>query len=73
VLLSALREPDAAQCGYCLSGIVASAVALLEGRPNPSRAEINDALDKHLCRCGAHPRIIDAIFRAAAALAGGAA
>ena len=59
---------QAGQCGYCLSGIMMSAKALLDNNPAPSRAEIVAALDPHLCRCGSHLRIIRAVKRAAAAL-----
>ncbi len=68
----AILAEQAGQCGYCLSGIVVSAKALLDRTPNPSRAEIAAALDPHLCRCGAHTRIVRAVERAAAALRGGA-
>jgi nicotinate dehydrogenase subunit A len=66
-------EEQAGQCGYCLSGILISAKALLDSNPAPTRAEIVAALDNNLCRCGAHPRIIRAIQKAAAALHQGAA
>lgn len=49
------------QCGYCTSGMLLGALALLKGNPKPSREEIVRALDHHLCRCGAHQRIIAAI------------
>lgn len=62
----AFLEEQAGQCGYCLSGIMIRAKALLDAKPNPTRAEIIAALDKHLCRCGAHLRIVRAIERAAA-------
>lgn len=65
---TALIEEQAMQCGYCISGIMISAVALLEKTRNPSEAEIRIALDRNLCRCGAHNRIMRAITRAAAAL-----
>lgn len=69
-LCDAFLAEQAGQCGYCLSGILVSAKALLDRAPRPSRAEIVAALDRHLCRCGAHPRIIRAVERAAARLAG---
>ena len=62
----AFLDEQAGQCGYCLSGIVISAKALLDHNPSPSRAEIVAALDKNLCRCGAHPRILRAVEKAAA-------
>jgi len=65
-LQTAVLELQAGQCGYCLSGILLAAKALLDRNPDPSRAEIARALSWHLCRCGAHNRIM-----AAVALAGG--
>jgi len=65
-LRQAFVDEQAGQCGYCLSGILVSAAALLEEKPSPSRQEIVQALDRHLCRCGVHNRIIRAIQRAAA-------
>jgi nicotinate dehydrogenase subunit A len=66
-LQKAFIEENAGQCGYCLSGILVSASALLQQTPRPTRAQICEALDKHLCRCGAHERIIRAVERAAQA------
>jgi len=63
---AALLAEQAGQCGFCLSGIVVRAVALLAARPDPSAAEVRAALDPHLCRCGAHNRIVRAVLRAAA-------
>lgn len=68
----AFVEEQAGQCGYCLSGIVISAAALLARNPAPSRGDIVAALDIHLCRCGAHPRIVRAIEKAAARMREGA-
>jgi nicotinate dehydrogenase subunit A len=68
-LQAAFLELQAGQCGYCLSGIIISAKALLDRTPLPSRAEIVGALDKHLCRCGTHTRIIAAVQKAAGATA----
>jgi aerobic-type carbon monoxide dehydrogenase small subunit (CoxS/CutS family) len=65
LLQQAFVEENAGQCGYCLSGILISASALLQHTPEPTRAQICEALDKHLCRCGAHDRIIRAVQRAA--------
>ena len=70
-LQQALLDEQAGQCGYCLAGIVISAAALLKRNPKPSRADIVAALDPHLCRCGIHNRIIRAVQRAGAAMAGG--
>jgi aerobic-type carbon monoxide dehydrogenase small subunit (CoxS/CutS family) len=64
-LQQAILAEQAGQCGYCLSGILISAKALLDRNPRPNRADIVAALDKHLCRCGAHNRIIRAVERAA--------
>ena len=55
---------QAAQCGYCIPGIAVAAQALLDANPSPSEAEIRGALEKHLCRCGTHPRILRAVRRA---------
>ncbi len=61
----ALLGENAAQCGYCLSGILMAAKALFDRTPTPSSDEIRAALDDHLCRCGAHPRILRALDRLA--------
>ena len=70
-LQQAFLDEQAGQCGYCLSGIIMSAKALLDRNPNPSRGEVVEALDKHLCRCGTHQRILRAVERAAATLRNG--
>jgi len=62
---SAFMAEQAAQCGYCISGMVIAAVSLLKQNPNPSLAEIKAGMDGHLCRCGTHYRIVRAIQRAA--------
>ncbi len=64
-LLQAFVQEQAAQCGYCLSGILVSASALLERDPKPNEDAVRAALDRHLCRCGAHRRIVRAVMRAA--------
>ena len=64
-LQTAFLEKQAGQCGYCLSGILIGAKALLDRNPSPDRAETADALAWHLCRCGAHNRILDAVALAA--------
>ncbi len=64
----AFLEQNAAQCGYCTAGIIMRVIFLLSDNPDPSRGDITSALDGHLCRCGAHPRIIRAVERAAALL-----
>jgi nicotinate dehydrogenase subunit A len=64
----AFVEEQAVQCGYCLNGMVVSAVALLENGPNPTREAIKDGLNQVLCRCGTHARILRAVQRAADAM-----
>ena len=66
-LQQAFIEEQAGQCGYCLSGILISATALLKKKPKPSRADIVEALDPHLCRCGIHNRVIRAVQKASEA------
>ncbi|HEX2198801.1 MAG TPA: (2Fe-2S)-binding protein [Burkholderiales bacterium] len=66
----ALLAEQAAQCGYCISGIAVSAVAFLNGNPSPSEDEVRAALDRNLCRCGAHNRVVRAVLRAAAEMRG---
>jgi nicotinate dehydrogenase subunit A len=68
-LQTAFIEEQAMQCGFCTSGILMSAAALLQRQPKPTRAQIVQALDGHLCRCGAHNRVVRAIEKAAARLA----
>jgi aerobic-type carbon monoxide dehydrogenase small subunit (CoxS/CutS family) len=69
-LQQALLDEQAGQCGYCLSGILISGAALLARNATPTRADIVAALDRNLCRCGIHNRVIRAVQRAAAAMAG---
>ena len=64
-LQRAFIAEQAAQCGYCASGILMAAKALLDANPDPSDADIRDALTRNLCRCGTHGRILRAIRRAA--------
>jgi nicotinate dehydrogenase subunit A len=66
-LQSAFIAEQAMQCGYCISGILISAAALLRRNPDPSEAEVRAALDRNLCRCGAHNRMVRAVLRAAKA------
>jgi nicotinate dehydrogenase subunit A len=61
----AFIEQQAAQCGYCLNGMVMVTVALLERDPNPSEQRIRQALSGNLCRCGTHVEIVAAVQRAA--------
>jgi nicotinate dehydrogenase subunit A len=60
----ALERHQAAQCGYCMSGIVMSAVALLSQVKSPSEDDVRQALDRNLCRCGSHNRVVKAILDA---------
>jgi len=61
----AFIDEQAAQCGYCISGMVMAAAGLLRNRPAPAEQEVREALDGNLCRCGAHGRIIRAVLKAA--------
>jgi len=70
-LQQAFLDEQAGQCGYCLPGILISAKALLDRNPAPSRAEIAEALDDNICRCGSHVRILRAVERAARVLGEG--
>jgi nicotinate dehydrogenase subunit A len=67
----AFIEEQAAQCGYCGNGMMMTTAALLWKNPQPTDAQIRQALDGNLCRCGTHLRIIRAVKRAAELLAGG--
>ncbi|MBB4368246.1 nicotinate dehydrogenase subunit A [Bradyrhizobium sp. cir1] len=60
---------QAMQCGYCASGILISAAALLKRNPSPTEAEVRAALDRNLCRCGSHNRMVRAVLRAASEMA----
>jgi len=62
----AVIDEQAAQCGYCTSGMIMSGVALLHRNPAPTEPEVRAALDGNLCRCGTHQRIVRAVLRAAA-------
>jgi nicotinate dehydrogenase subunit A len=68
-LQSAFIAEQAAQCGYCVTGIIMAAKALLDANPRPADAEIRAALKGNLCRCGTHQRILRAIHRAAREIA----
>ena len=61
----AFLEEQAAQCAYCSNGMIMTAVALLAVNGNPSEDEVREALDRNLCRCGIHNRIVKAVMRAA--------
>ncbi len=67
----AFMEHDAMQCGYCTSGMILRAAGLLQKNPYPSEAEIVAGMNENFCRCGAHPRIVQAVQAAAAELNGG--
>ncbi len=64
-LVESFINEQAGQCGYCLAGILMRAKALMAAKPSPTRDDIVTALDGHLCRCGAHARMIRAIEQAA--------
>jgi len=64
----AFIEEQAAQCGYCINGMIMTAKALLDKTPDPTDGEIKQALAGNLCRCGTHLRIVRAVRRAAAAM-----
>lgn len=68
-LQAAFLAEEAAQCGYCTSGLVASAAVWLSTRPVPDEASLRLALDRHLCRCGAHARVLRAVLRVAREMA----
>ena len=61
---AAFIKEQAAQCGYCTSGLIMSAAALLASNPKPTEADIRTALDGNLCRCGAHVRVVRAVLAA---------
>jgi nicotinate dehydrogenase subunit A len=65
-VVRALVAGQAAQCGYCMSGIVVAAAALLAANPDPTEAEVRAALDPNLCRCGSHNRVVAAVLTAGA-------
>jgi nicotinate dehydrogenase subunit A len=64
-LQRAFIAEQAMQCGYCIAGIIIAAAALLQRNPNPSEAQVREALDRNLCRCGEHNRIVRAVLMAA--------
>src|SRR6201989_2604292 len=68
----AIVEHQAAQCGYCMSGIVVRAARLLAENPDPSDSDVRTALDDNLCRCGSHNRVVRAVLAAAAEMRGSA-
>ena len=72
VVQRAFIEEQAAQCGYCIAGMVMRAQALLERNPSPTEDQIREAMMPNLCRCGTHMRILRAVQRAALAMKGAA-
>jgi len=69
----AFLEAGAMQCAYCTSGMIISAVALLQRNPSPKESDIVDFMDGNVCRCGTYPRIVSAIQKASKGMAGAAA
>ncbi len=68
-VVEAFIEEDAAQCGYCINGMVMQSVAFLKRNPRPTEAQIKKALNANICRCGTHYRIVRAVSRAAKTMA----
>lgn len=68
-LQRAFISEQAMQCGYCVSGILISAAALLKRNRSPTEVEVRTALDRNLCRCGSHNRMVRAVLRAASEMA----
>ena len=68
-LQRAFIAEQAMQCGYCVSGILMSAAALLKRNPSPTSREVKEALDRNLCRCGSQNRMVRAVLRAAEEMA----
>ena len=66
----AFLDEEAMQCAYCTSGMILSAVSLLNAKPKPTDAEIADGMQGNICRCGTHPRVVAAIRRASATMQG---
>jgi nicotinate dehydrogenase subunit A len=64
-LQAAFMAEQAAQCGYCIAGVIMAAKALLDRNPQPSEADVRQGLAENLCRCGTHNRIVRAVMRAA--------
>ena len=67
----AFMDEQAAQCGYCIAGMMMRAQALLQKNPNPSEAQVRQQLEPHLCRCGTHMRVLRAVQRAARFMSAG--
>ena len=64
----AFADHDALQCGFCTPGLVMGAVGLLQRNPSPTEAEVREGLEKHLCRCGTHVRVLQAVQAASKAM-----
>ncbi len=64
-LQTAFLQEQAAQCGYCTSGMIMHAAALIAGKPSVTEAEVIEGMDNNLCRCGTQPRVVRAVLRAA--------
>ena len=64
-MLEAFVSEQAAQCGYCINGMVMQSVVFLKRNPRPTEAQIKKALNANICRCGTHYRIVKAVARAA--------
>jgi aerobic-type carbon monoxide dehydrogenase small subunit (CoxS/CutS family) len=64
----AFLDAGAFQCAYCTSGMIMSSVGLLQSNANPSSSDIVQSLQGNMCRCGAHPRVVDAVHQAAKAM-----
>lgn len=64
-LQSAFIEEQAVQCGYCTNGMIMQSAAFLAQTPRPSEAQVKEALEHNICRCGTHPRVVAAVMRAA--------
>jgi aerobic-type carbon monoxide dehydrogenase small subunit (CoxS/CutS family) len=71
IVPAAFEAEQAAQCGYCIAGMIMRAQALLERNTRPTEAEMRSAMAPNLCRCGTHMRILRAVRRAATAMGGG--
>ncbi len=67
-MLDAFVEEQAAQCGYCINGMVMQSVAFVRRNPRPTKAQIKKALNANICRCGTHYRILEAVERGAKAM-----
>jgi nicotinate dehydrogenase subunit A len=68
-VVTAFVQEDAAQCGYCINGMIMQSVAFLKRNPRPTEAQIKKALNANICRCGTHYRIVRAVQRASKAMA----